>query len=182
MGNCTERIDGDRQMMMFTKWHDKVLAVVVIAFMAWFTGATMYSVYEDVKEQNYKERMLKERDPLTLYSTDTDMQILPCGGTLELPRYTEITKPLQVTVQRKIIKIGKNIVDQETTHLPDITYTDANVGGRHITYTMITPRTLVDGMYLYVPTLTYKVNKYLTINKPAASQVFTVKREKGCKS
>lgn len=169
-------------MILFTKWHDKLLAGLLVVFMTYFTAGSMYNVYEEIKEANIRSHAMQEKDPLTLISTDHRMQVLACGGTLELPRYTAITKRLTVTVQRKIVRVDSDIVDQEIIHLPDITYTDSTLGGRHITYTMIIPKTLHEGTYLYVPTLTYKVNKYLTITKPAASQVFKVVREAGCKS
>lgn len=167
---------------MLTKWHDKVAAFMLVGAMVWFTITTGIQYYKEIKHEQYKAILMKAKDPLTIASLSTEMQVLKCGGTLQLPRYTTITKPLTVTVNRKIIRVDSEIVDQETTHLPDITYTDTNIGGRTITYNVVTPRTLTDGTYLYVPTLTYKVNEFLTITKPAPSQVFKIVRPEGCAS
>lgn len=169
-------------MIVLTKWHDKVAVFMLVGAMVWFTVSTVIHTYKEIKFEQYKAMLMKTKDPLTIASLSTEMQVLKCGGTLQLPRYTAITKPLTVTVERKIIRVDSDIVDQETTHLPDVTYTDANVGGRIVTYSVITPRTLVDGTYLYVPTLKYKVNEFLTITKPAPSQVFKVMRPEGCTS
>lgn len=168
-------------MIVLTKVHDKILAVLVAIIMIWFTIDKVDETYNSVVYENERAEMLKEPDPLTLRSLDTDMQHLNCGGTLEMQRYTHITKPLHVVVQRKIIRVDSKLVDQEITHLPDITYSDTNLEPRNITYTLHTPKTLGNGVYLYAPILTYKVNKYLTITKPAASQIFTITRPKGCK-
>lgn len=165
---------------MLTKWHDKLAAFMLVGAMVWFTISTVIHTYKDIKAEQYKAMLMNAKDPLTVTSLDTEMQVIKCGGTLQLPRYTNITKPLTVTVERKIVRVDSDIVDQETTHLPDVTYTAATVGGRTITYSVVTPKTLVDGTYLYVPTLTYRVNEFLTITKPAPSQVFTLRRPDGC--
>lgn len=155
---------------------------MLVGAMVWFTISTVIHTYKELKFEQYKAMLMKVKDPLDITSLDTDMQIIKCGGTLQLPRYTAITKPLTVTVNRKIIRVDSEIADQESTHLPDITYTHTNVGGRTTTYNVVTPRTLTDGTYLYVPTLTYEVNEFLTITKPAPSQVFKIVRPEGCAS
>jgi len=161
----------------------KLNDLIFIALFALTLGVSIsfwvYEAYLSYQSAEVKAINLSEKDPFFITSTDTSVQHIGCGGTVFLHRHVVTKKPLIVDVQRRFRSFSDTHQDA-VYHLPDVTYREDKPVDKMVTYSIVTPKHIPDGFYLYEPILTYKVNDHLTITKPAPSQLFYLEKEKYC--
>ena len=168
-------------MIKLTQWYDKLVAIIVVILMVWISISTLSTDYKEHKELRVKEAALKEPDPLIIKILSGSVQTICSNGMLELHRFVKTNKKLVIHVQRSIVKLDDNLKPVEVIKLPNETYTEYSLKGKRIAYLVKIPPLLKEGNYIYVSTLTYKVNKYLTITKKAPNQFFIIDNINNCK-
>lgn len=158
----------------------KITSYLIFLLLIIVVGKTLTDLFIGYREALLVAEDLKEEDPLTIWSTNSSKQILPQGCELKLYRGVKLTKGLVVDVTRTFHTF-KGYHSAETTTLPSYTFREPYPINKVVTYNLRIPDSFTDGLYLYQPVLTYKVNEHLTISKRSPTQLFEVDSKAECK-